>query len=129
MGAVTQPQHSFYDDVGGHETFTAIVAKFYELVREDEILLPLYPEDDIDGAEERLRLFLEQYWAGREPTRISAATRGCGCAMHRFGSGSLSATPGCGVCTPPSPRSTHKPWTTATAGRCWTTSRWPPTRW
>lgn len=64
MGAVTQPQHSFYDDVGGHETFTAIVAKFYELVREDEILLPLYPEGDIDGAEERLRLFLEQYWGG-----------------------------------------------------------------
>jgi hemoglobin len=64
MGRVTQPQRSFYDEVGGHETFTAIVAKFYELVREDEILLPLYPEGDIEGAEERLRLFLEQYWGG-----------------------------------------------------------------
>lgn len=64
MGAVTQPQRSFYDEVGGHATFAAIVARFYELVREDEILLPLYPEDDIDGAEERLRLFLEQYWGG-----------------------------------------------------------------
>lgn len=64
MGPVTQAQHSFYDEVGGHDTFTKIVAKFYELVREDEILLPLYPEDDMDGAEERLRLFLEQYWGG-----------------------------------------------------------------
>ncbi|MGK2865760.1 MAG: globin [Mycobacterium sp.] len=64
MGEVTQPQQSFYDEVGGHATFTAIVARFYEQVREDEILLPLYPEDDIDGAEERLRMFLEQYWGG-----------------------------------------------------------------
>ena len=61
---MTQPQRSFYDEVGGHDTFAAIVAKFYEQVREDEILLPLYPEHDMDGAEERLRLFLEQYWGG-----------------------------------------------------------------
>lgn len=64
MGAVTPPQRSFYDEVGGHATFAAIAARFYEQVREDEILLPLYAEDDIDGAEERLRLFLEQYWGG-----------------------------------------------------------------
>jgi hemoglobin len=64
MGAVTQPQRSFYDEVGGHATFAVIVARFYEQVRDDEILLPLYPEDDMDGAEERLRLFLEQYWGG-----------------------------------------------------------------
>ncbi|MDV3127719.1 globin [Mycobacterium sp. 21AC1] len=61
---MTQPQHSFYDEVGGHATFAAIVSRFYELVRDDEILLPLYPEDDIDGAEDRLRMFLEQYWGG-----------------------------------------------------------------
>ncbi|WKG01668.1 globin [Mycolicibacterium sp. HK-90] len=64
MNDVTQVQRSFYDEVGGHETFAAIVSRFYQLVREDEILLPLYPEDDIDGAEERLRMFLEQYWGG-----------------------------------------------------------------
>lgn len=63
-GTVTQPQRSFYDEVGGHETFLALVARFYELVREDEILRPLYPEDDLDGAEVRLRMFLEQYWGG-----------------------------------------------------------------
>ncbi len=49
MDDVTPPERSFYDEVGGHATFAAIVSKFYELVREDEILLPLYPEDDIDG--------------------------------------------------------------------------------
>lgn len=57
-------QQSFYDAVGGHETFDKIVSTFYELVRDDEVLRPLYPEDDLDGAEERLRMFLEQYWGG-----------------------------------------------------------------
>ena len=40
------------------------MSRFYQLVREDEILRPIYPEDDLDGAEERLRMFLEQYWGG-----------------------------------------------------------------
>ncbi len=64
MEDVTQPQRSFYDEVGGHDTFHAIVSRFYQLVREDEILLPLYPEDELDAAEVRLRMFLEQYWGG-----------------------------------------------------------------
>jgi len=64
MGGVTQPQRSFYDEVGGHDTFNALVSRFYELVREDEILRPLYPEEDLDAAEVRLRMFLEQYWGG-----------------------------------------------------------------
>ena len=59
-----QLQQSFYDAVGGAETFHAIVSRFYELVAEDEILRPIYPEDDLSGAEERLRMFLEQYWGG-----------------------------------------------------------------
>ena len=58
-----QPQ-SFYDAVGGHTTFRTIVARFYQLVREDEILHALYPEDDFEAAEVRLRMFLEQYWGG-----------------------------------------------------------------
>lgn len=59
-----QIQQSFYDAVGGADTFRAIVSRFYELVAEDEILRPIYPEDDLSGAEERLRMFLEQYWGG-----------------------------------------------------------------
>jgi hemoglobin len=61
---VTEPARPFYDEVNGDETFRAIVSRFYQLVREDEILRPLYPEDDLDGAEERLRMFLDQYWGG-----------------------------------------------------------------
>ena len=63
-GLVAETQQSFYDSVGGAETFRTIVARFYEQVREDEVLRPLYPEDDLDGAEDRLRMFLEQYWGG-----------------------------------------------------------------
>ena len=61
---MTDGVRAFYDEVGGGETFRAIVSKFYEQVREDEILRPIYPEDDLDGAEERLRMFLMQYWGG-----------------------------------------------------------------
>lgn len=64
MGGVTVEQQTFYDEVGGAPTFHALVSRFYELVREDEVLRPLYPEDDFDGAERRLRMFLEQYWGG-----------------------------------------------------------------
>ena len=55
---------TFYDAVGGAETFRALVARFYQLVREDEVLLPLYPPDELEAAEDRLRMFLEQYWGG-----------------------------------------------------------------
>lgn len=57
-------KQNFYDAVGGAETFHAIVSRFYAQVPEDEILSQLYPADDLLGAEERLRMFLEQYWGG-----------------------------------------------------------------
>ncbi|WP_107654737.1 globin [Nocardia suismassiliense] len=55
---------SFYDAVGGAETFRRIVAAFYREVATDEVLRPLYPEEDLGPAERRLRMFLEQYWGG-----------------------------------------------------------------
>lgn len=63
-GGVAETPQSFYDAVGGTETFRAIVSRFYELVSTDEVLRPLYPDDDLDGAEDRLLMFLEQYWGG-----------------------------------------------------------------
>jgi hemoglobin len=55
---------TFYDAVGGEPTFRRIVGRFYEQVATDEILRTLYPEEDLGPAEERLRLFLMQYWGG-----------------------------------------------------------------
>ncbi|MDX2375525.1 globin [Microbacterium sp. LRZ72] len=60
---------SFYEQVGGHETFVRLVHAFYRGVADDEVLRPMYPEDDLGPAEERLTLFLEQYWGG--PTTYS----------------------------------------------------------
>lgn len=44
--------------------FAGIVARFYDLVADDPILRPLYPEEDLGPAEVRFRMFLEQYWGG-----------------------------------------------------------------
>ena len=60
---MTSPDQ-FYAEVGGSATFTKIVARFYEQVAEDPVLRPLYPEQDLGPAEQRLRMFLEQYWGG-----------------------------------------------------------------
>ncbi|WP_225754017.1 globin [Actinotalea sp. Marseille-Q4924] len=60
---------SFYDLVGGEPTFRRLVARFYELVATDDLLRPMYPEEDLGPAEDRLRTFLEQYWGG--PTTYS----------------------------------------------------------
>lgn len=55
---------SFYELVGGEETFRRLVARFYVGVAADPVLRPLYPEEDLGPAEERLRMFLIQYWGG-----------------------------------------------------------------
>jgi hemoglobin len=60
---------TYYDDFGGHETFDKLVREFYRGVAEDEPLRAMYPEDDLGPAEERLRMFFEQYWGG--PTTYS----------------------------------------------------------
>ncbi|WP_206442427.1 globin [Streptomyces boncukensis] len=58
------PSETFYEQVGGEETFRRLVRRFYEGVAEDPLLRPMYPEEDLGPAEERLRLFLMQYWGG-----------------------------------------------------------------
>ncbi len=58
------PQDNFYEAVGGHATFVKLVDVFYEGVAEDPLMRPMYPEEDLGPAKERLLLFLEQYWGG-----------------------------------------------------------------
>ncbi|QNN53415.1 globin [Nocardioides mesophilus] len=55
---------TFYDAIGGYPTIAKIVDRFYEQVAEDEVLRPLYPEEDLAPAAERFTLFLVQYWGG-----------------------------------------------------------------
>jgi hemoglobin len=69
MGRVSEQVETFYDAVGGHDTFQRLVHRFYQGVADDPVLRPLYPNQDLRPAEEKLRMFLEQYWGG--PTTYS----------------------------------------------------------
>jgi hemoglobin len=55
---------NLYELVGGKDFFVSLVAKFYEGVARDPLLKPMYPEEDLAPAAQRLQLFLEQYWGG-----------------------------------------------------------------
>jgi hemoglobin len=73
MAGVTQePQpraETFFEQIGGELTFERLVDTFYEGVATDDVLRPMYPEEDLGEAADRLRLFLMQYWGG--PTTYS----------------------------------------------------------
>ena len=65
MAGVSEARpETFYDAVGGEATFSKLVHEFYTGVRGDPLLRALYPEEELEPAEERLRLFLMQYWGG-----------------------------------------------------------------
>ncbi len=55
---------TFFDAVGGEPVFRRLAHRFYQGVAEDPLLRPMYPEEDLGPAEERLTLFLMQYWGG-----------------------------------------------------------------
>jgi len=50
--------------ITGTDGFTRLVAAFYRQIPNDEILGPMYPEEDREGAEERLRDFLTYRFGG-----------------------------------------------------------------
>ena len=53
----------------GEEGFTRLVAAFYKRVKTDDLLGKMYPPNDFENAEQRLRLFLIQRFGG--PTTYS----------------------------------------------------------
>ncbi|MFO7301910.1 MAG: globin [Acidobacteriota bacterium] len=48
----------------GEEGFARLVRAFYAQVPDDDVLGPMYPADDLEGAEERLRDFLVGRFGG-----------------------------------------------------------------
>ncbi len=62
------PVVTLFERVGGMPFFAELTRRFYEQVALDPVLRPLYPAD-LGPAEDRLRLFLAQYWGG--PTTYS----------------------------------------------------------
>ena len=53
----------------GEEGFTRLVHAFYSRVKADDLLGPMYPANDFENAERRLRAFLIQRFGG--PTTYS----------------------------------------------------------
>ncbi|GGA76080.1 globin [Pseudoclavibacter endophyticus] len=64
LGGNPEALPTFFDEVGGQATFDRLTSAFYERVRRDEVLWPMYPQDDLDGAIWRLSHFLAQYFEG-----------------------------------------------------------------
>lgn len=60
----TTEEQTFFEAIGGRATIDVIVEVFYQGVASDEVLKPMYPEEDLGPAAERLAMFLEQYWGG-----------------------------------------------------------------
>jgi hemoglobin len=56
--------NNFYEQVGGDAFFADLTSQFYAVVATDPILRPMYPDDDMKGAAQRLQWFLSQYWGG-----------------------------------------------------------------
>src|SRR5215470_2643918 len=50
----------------GEDGFTRLVAAFYRQIPNDDILRPMYPAHDLEGAEQRLRDFLIYRFGGPE---------------------------------------------------------------
>lgn len=57
-------EQTFFERVGGEQFFIELVQAFYAQVPTSSVLGPMYPLEDLVGAEQRLRLFLIQYWGG-----------------------------------------------------------------
>jgi hemoglobin len=66
---VQTPAATPFERFGGHDFFDMLVGRFYAGVAADPTLRPMYPEEDLGPAAERLQMFLEQYWGG--PTTYS----------------------------------------------------------
>jgi len=58
---------SYYDKIG-HAVLQQLIHDFYTEIKKDPVISPLY-EEDFEGAEERLFLFMIQYLGG--PTTYS----------------------------------------------------------
>jgi hemoglobin len=58
-------EHQVYSQIG-EEGFQRLIAAFYRQVPGDDVLGPMYPAEDLAGAEQRLRDFLIYRFGGPE---------------------------------------------------------------
>jgi hemoglobin len=55
---------TIYTRAGGDAAFQRLVDGFYRRVAEEPLLRPLYPDEDLTAANQRLFLFITQYFGG-----------------------------------------------------------------
>ncbi|MHA2502979.1 MAG: globin domain-containing protein [Candidatus Kariarchaeaceae archaeon] len=66
---MTELDHSLiHDMIGGRDKFFEIVDNFYEQVKTDDLLFPMYPED-LEMAKKKLAFFLMQKFGGPDEYR------------------------------------------------------------
>jgi hemoglobin len=63
-------EQTLFDAVGGEEFFVKLVDGFYQGIETDEVLRPMYVDQDLTESRRHLTLFLQQYWGG--PTTYQA---------------------------------------------------------
>jgi hemoglobin len=78
-----------YDRVGGAEFFDTLTERFYESVRTDPVLRPLYPADEprFEAARRHLELFLVQHFGGPAVYRADRGEARLGQRHRRFAIG------------------------------------------
>ena len=113
---------TLYEQFGGSEFFSALVADFYAGVAADDVLRPMYPEDDLGPAEDRLRMFLEQYWGGPKTYGEQRGHPRLRMRHQPFAVTPQPATAGWSTCAW---RSTRAACRRIWIMRCGTTSTWP----
>jgi hemoglobin len=57
-------EQSLFDAVGGEDFFVKLVDGFYVGIESDEVLRPMYADQDLAESRRHLALFLQQYWGG-----------------------------------------------------------------
>lgn len=61
--SINAPGDTLFHRVGGRPYFDALVTRFYDRVAEDEVLLPMYPEDLTDSIRNTAG-FIAQFFGG-----------------------------------------------------------------
>jgi len=60
---MTEPVQTPYELIGGAETLSRLVDTFYDLVKQNPVISPLFP-DDLSPVKERQYMFLTQFLGG-----------------------------------------------------------------
>ena len=57
-------EQTLFEAAGGEEFFVKLVDGFYKGIEADEVLRPMYVDQDLTESRRHLTLFLQQYWGG-----------------------------------------------------------------